>query len=282
MAKKPKELEIVNIPLSAINVDSESNPRQTFDKAAQDVLTKSIRAGGLMNPLTLRQDADNNYWLVAGERRFRSLCDIHKANLDATIPATVVDCDEKEAAFLRMDENLAREQLSLYETARGCAHIRDQFEIGPTEIARRLSGTQDGGKKISVQHVSNMLRCWDDLCDAVKEQWKDGHPKATFKNLIAVKAVKDPEEQLNEWLYVSGQVPRPGDGENSGAPPEGNGGEEAPPAPVGRRPSAKKLEAALDAIADSQHSDEWKEGATKALMYATGQSARIPGVSVGK
>ena len=283
MAKAQNEL--AHIALCDIQVDTEGNPRQQFDKDAQAALTKSIRKGGLMNPLTVRED-DGKFVLIAGERRYRSLCEIHAKNMETTIACTVVPCDAKEAAFLQMDENLAREQLSMYETARGCARIRDEFEIGPSEISRRLSGVQEkGGKKISVQHVSNMLRCWDQLCPEVKEEWRKGHPRATFKTLIAVKAINDPEEQWTEWLVLSGQAERPETEEGEGGEGEGGGEGEPDPErsePVRRRPSVKKLEDALEAIALSNHSDDWKEGAKKALYYAMGKAGRIPGVKLGK
>lgn len=52
------------------------NTRTTFDKGKLAGLAESITSNGLIQPVVLRQLADNKYMLVAGERRTRAMRDV--------------------------------------------------------------------------------------------------------------------------------------------------------------------------------------------------------------
>ena len=51
--------------------ESANNPRVTFDPARLKELTASIRQHGLIQPITVRPNADG-FEIVAGARRFRA------------------------------------------------------------------------------------------------------------------------------------------------------------------------------------------------------------------
>jgi ParB family chromosome partitioning protein len=46
-----------------------NQPRSDFDDEALEELAASIRANGIISPITLRKISDDNYQIVAGERR---------------------------------------------------------------------------------------------------------------------------------------------------------------------------------------------------------------------
>ena len=50
---------------------SRYQPRLTFDEGAMEELTASIRANGLIQPITVRE-TEEGYEIIAGERRFRA------------------------------------------------------------------------------------------------------------------------------------------------------------------------------------------------------------------
>ena len=62
--------------ISEIAIDQiEANPnqpRREFDPTAMQELANSIAQLGIVQPITLRQVADNRYQIVAGERRWRA------------------------------------------------------------------------------------------------------------------------------------------------------------------------------------------------------------------
>ena len=64
------------------------NPRQPrghFDEEALAALTASVREIGILQPILVRRISDENYELIAGERRWRAA---RRAGL-ATIPAII-------------------------------------------------------------------------------------------------------------------------------------------------------------------------------------------------
>jgi ParB family chromosome partitioning protein len=97
-------------------------PRLAFDPAALDELSASIKEHGVLQPILVRPLADNEFQLIAGERRWRAS---KAAGLD-TIPALVEDIDDDTALEISIIENLQREDLSpLDEAAMYDRMVRD-------------------------------------------------------------------------------------------------------------------------------------------------------------
>ena len=71
-AELPENFEsFQSIPLSAIS-PNESQPRTSWDLERMEELAQSIRANGLIQPITVTQMAPGKYSIVAGERRWRA------------------------------------------------------------------------------------------------------------------------------------------------------------------------------------------------------------------
>lgn len=119
----------VNVPLALIdrNVDQ---PRADFDspeaRAHIEALAESIKAAGLIQPITLRRKGER-YEIVAGENRWRA----HKllaerGDLDpAEIAAVVVDMSDRERDVAALVENVQRRDLKPIEEAKAFARLRD-------------------------------------------------------------------------------------------------------------------------------------------------------------
>ena len=89
-------------------------PRRRFDEAALRELAQSMASNGLLQPVTVRPDEDD-FILIAGERRWRSACLLGWE----TIPAIVhSDVTLGEAAKLQLLENIVRRNLNPVEEAR--------------------------------------------------------------------------------------------------------------------------------------------------------------------
>ena len=104
------------IPIENINRDK-NQPRKVFDKEKIDELSQSIKKNGLIQPLILRKNTDNDYIIVAGERRWRAA---QIANLKV-LPALLLpsDLDKDEVSLI---ENIQRENLKISEEAN---HTKD-------------------------------------------------------------------------------------------------------------------------------------------------------------
>jgi ParB family transcriptional regulator, chromosome partitioning protein len=135
------------IPLSQIRPNP-LQPRREFADAELRGLQASIRANGLLQPVTVR-GADRGFELIAGERRFRAvqLLGWHE------IPAIVRDAGEisdKALLTLALVENLQRTDLNPIEEADGYQNLITQFSLTQMEIAEVV------GKDRST--VANTLR----------------------------------------------------------------------------------------------------------------------------
>jgi ParB family transcriptional regulator, chromosome partitioning protein len=129
---------LATIPLDRIAVQQAFNPRRHFDPGALQRLADSIRAEGLIQPITVRPRPDGEgYWLIAGERRFRALNLIGATE----VAANVRECDDTEARRLALLENLDRQDIGPGEEARSVRKLLDAMEGDREEVARRLGWT---------------------------------------------------------------------------------------------------------------------------------------------
>jgi ParB family chromosome partitioning protein len=98
------------VPISQI-VPSRSQPRRYFDNDELKALAASIRKHGILQPLLVRPFDNDQFLLVAGERRLRAA---KEAGLE-TIPVVVREMDDQQAYELALLENLQREDLNPIE-----------------------------------------------------------------------------------------------------------------------------------------------------------------------
>lgn len=141
---KPDQ-KIKQIPVSFI-VPNKSQPRAEFSAPELQELSDSIRANGVLQPLTVRKWGAQEYELVAGERRLRA----SKLAGLTTVPCIQIACDDEQAAVLALLENLQRVDLGPFEEAEGICRLIATWGVTQEEAARRL------GKKQST--VANKLR----------------------------------------------------------------------------------------------------------------------------
>ena len=136
-------------------------PRHHFDQAAIDDLTQSVREKGVIQPLLVRQLAENAYEIIAGERRWRAA----QAAMLHDVPVVVRELDDSEALELALIENLQRQDLTPLEEAEGFRRLMDEFQHTQEALAKAL------GKSRS--HVANMIRLLS-LPEPVKRMMDEG------------------------------------------------------------------------------------------------------------
>lgn len=110
-------LESILVPLEQITLDPD-NPRRDFPAAELEELAASIRANGVIQPITaIKDEKKGGYRLLFGERRFRA------AQLAGLQSIQVIvrhrEPTQTEALELRLLENLARSDLRPMDLARG-------------------------------------------------------------------------------------------------------------------------------------------------------------------
>lgn len=173
-----------------------SQPRQVFDAEALAELVHSIREFGLMQPIVVRELADDSggcrYQLVMGERRWRAS---QEAGL-ATIPAIVRETADDHLLRDALLENIHRAQLNPLEEAAAYQQLLEEFEVTHEELAGRI------GRSRPV--ISNMIRL---LRLPVPVQRRvaagvlsAGHARA----LLALEAGPEAQEELAARIVAEG------------------------------------------------------------------------------
>jgi ParB family chromosome partitioning protein len=165
------EPELAHVPVDQIHPNP-SQPRRRFEHEAVSGLAESIRAQGLIQPLVLRPRLQGGYELIAGERRWRAA---REAGL-ATVPAIVREADDRDSLLLALVENVAREDLSPVEEARGYAVLIDEFGLALGEVAERV-----GKAKPTVSNRIRLLELPDDVLAMVaRGELSEGHARAVL------------------------------------------------------------------------------------------------------
>lgn len=125
--------QIIDIPLKQISPNPQQ-PRIHFDEGALKDLADSIEQHGLLEPVVVTPDTDGQYYLIAGERRFRAFTLLKKE----TIPAIVRTASQLERLELALIENIQREDLNPIERARSYAALIDEFGLTQVQAATKL------------------------------------------------------------------------------------------------------------------------------------------------
>lgn len=160
-------------------------PRKSFEDKNLDELAESIKANGVIQPITLRK-VGNEYQLISGERRIRAAL---KAGL-TKVPAFIINVDEDFRLLeIAIIENIQREDLNPIELANGLKKLSEEFHLTQEEIAKRVGkdrstitnlirllklpiSVQDSLRKgeITTGHAKVLLSLNDD--EIIKQVWK--------------------------------------------------------------------------------------------------------------
>ncbi|MDR1907930.1 MAG: ParB/RepB/Spo0J family partition protein [Holosporales bacterium] len=135
----------VEIALSLISPNPKQ-PRKSFDDESMKELTESIKREGILQPILVRSVAQNEYQIIAGERRWRAATNLALK----TIPAIILECDDTTALQLGLIENLQRDGLAPLEEATAIKALMDDFDKTQEDVATMLSKSRS--------YVSNMIR----------------------------------------------------------------------------------------------------------------------------
>ncbi|MDH5371771.1 MAG: ParB/RepB/Spo0J family partition protein [Acidimicrobiia bacterium] len=124
-------------------------PRSAFDEAALEELTASIVEVGLLQPIIVRQVDDQQYELIAGERRWRAA---KRAGLNE-VPAVVRTTDDKGTLIEALIENVQREDLGPLEEAAAYRQLLEDFDLTHEEIGKRV-----GKSRTTVTNALRLLQ----------------------------------------------------------------------------------------------------------------------------
>lgn len=160
---------ILEIPLARV-VPNPHQPRLHFDQEKLAELAKSIQAHGILQPLVVTRVDEQNYELIAGERRFQAA----KTLGFKTVPALVREAGEQMKLELAIIENVQRHNLNPIEEAKAYARLVNEFSLSQEDVAEKM-----GKKRSTVANTLRLLHLPVEIQRAVAEgKISEGHAKA--------------------------------------------------------------------------------------------------------
>ncbi|MDN5214060.1 ParB/RepB/Spo0J family partition protein [Fulvivirgaceae bacterium BMA12] len=165
-------------------------PRNHFDEEALQELADSIGVQGIIQPITVRKLADDNYQIISGERRFQAS---RLAGLE-TIPAYIRVANDQQMLEMALIENIQREDLNALEIALSYQRLLSECELKQEELGDRV-----GKKRSTVNNYLRLLKLPPDIQAALRDKKISmGHARA----LINIESI---EKQLNIFKQVLAQ-----------------------------------------------------------------------------
>lgn len=147
-------------------------PRIKFDEKAIVELSESIKEHGVIQPIIVRK-IDDKFEIIAGERRYKASVMAGKT----TIPAIVVDLNDKESSEIALIENVQRKDLTPIEEAISYRKIFDMGNITQEELAAKLGVSQS-----TIANKMRLLNLDDEVQDALlDEKISERHARSLLK-----------------------------------------------------------------------------------------------------
>ncbi len=135
------------------DIKARTQPRRYFDAEKLEQLVQSVKQHGILEPLLVRPLPDNQYELVAGERRYRAAVKLELAE----VPVVVRELSDTKALQLALVENLQREDLNPIEETEGILQLLalklnlTEPEIPPLLYQMKNAFEKDLGKDSDVR-----------------------------------------------------------------------------------------------------------------------------------
>ena len=166
----------------------EYQPRTNMDQASLEELAASIKSQGIIQPILVRPIADDQYEIIAGERRWRAA---QIAQLDE-VPVLVRNIPDEATLAVALIENIQRENLNPVEEAVGLKRLMDEFDLTHEEMAKSVGRSRTA--------VTNLLRLLG-LSSGAKRLLEDGSIEMGHARAILALPLEQ-QDQVADEVYV--------------------------------------------------------------------------------
>ena len=156
-------------------------PRQHFDQEALKELAESIKIHGIIQPITVRKLARNQYQLISGERRYQA----SKLTGLKSIPAYVRSANDQQMLEMALIENIQRENLNPIEISLSYQRLITECNLKQEELGERV-----GKNRSTVTNYLRLLKLPPDIQIALRDnRLSMGHARAII-------SIENSESQL--------------------------------------------------------------------------------------
>ena len=177
--------------LNEIDIDlietNPNQPRTEFDEDKLAELSDSIRANGVIVPITLRKIDDAHYQIIAGERRYRAS---KMAGL-TKIPAYIRAANDEQTHVMALIENIQRDDLNAIEIALGYQKAMNDFVLTQEQLSEKV-----GKKRATIANFLRLLKLPAEIQLGLRDRTVDmGHARA-------IAGLDDPESPVKVYEQV--------------------------------------------------------------------------------
>ncbi len=168
------ENTIISASINEIAIDSiEVNPyqpRTNFEREALEELAESIKLHGIIQPITVRQLAEDTYQLISGERRLQA----SRLLGLKVIPAYIRTANDQQMLEMALIENIQREELNPIEIATSYQRLLSECNLKQEELGSRV-----GKNRSTVNNYLRLLKLPPDIQVGLKDKKLSmGHARA--------------------------------------------------------------------------------------------------------
>src|SRR5947207_3746609 len=210
------EGSLKSIPISQVSRNP-FQPRREFNPEELAELQESLKAAGLLQPITVRRrPGRDGFELIAGERRLRAATMLGWKE----IPAIIKDIDDKTILTLALVENLQRTDLNPIEEGQGYYRLAKEFGLTQQQIAETV-----GKDRTTVANMLRLLQLPESVRQLLQQgQLSMGHAKVLLGLSDPDKIVALAHEIVKEGMTVREvegrlrQLAEPTDGKKAGRP----------------------------------------------------------------
>ncbi len=171
--------------IAEIKIDQiEANPfqpRTDFDEVMLRELTDSIKAQGVIQPVTVRKMGRDHYQLIAGERRLKAST---LAGLDR-IPAFIRVANDEQMLEMALIENIHRQDLNAIEVAISYKRLMEECQLTQEKLSEKV-----GKNRSTITNFLRLLKLPPEIQIALRDtSISMGHARALI-------SVEEEERQL--------------------------------------------------------------------------------------
>jgi len=172
--------DVVQLDVDLI-VPNEFQPRTQFDEEKIKELAQTLHTHGMIQPIVVRRKDDEQYEVIAGERRLRAAKLLGWEKISAIIRAL----SDTETASIALIENIQREELSVIEEAKAYTQLIKMHSLTQEALAQRLGKSQS-----TVANRIRLLALPEEIQEALIEK------KITERHARALMKLKETELQI--------------------------------------------------------------------------------------
>lgn len=148
LLENDKKNGIINLDIKYIKANS-GQPRKFFDDNKIGELAQSIKEHGIIQPLVVKKGENDEYIIIAGERRWRAA----KLAKVKEVPVIIKDGSDENLFQISLIENIQREDLNAIEEALAYKSLKEEFNLTQEILAHKI-----GKSRATIANVMRLLK----------------------------------------------------------------------------------------------------------------------------